>query len=251
MTSYYDVLGVAPDAEPEVVAAACRALMKKYHPDIRAAGDSNERARRINEAWETLRDPAKRSRYDTKLGRDEAGKKPDPGSSPKPPPRSQSTAQQTKPPPKSGAAPRPSPAPQPTLVDQHAGAIWLVLLGGFLGILCLLTIYRLGTAIDLQTQAGVPAGRNTEMTNSPIGAQPGFDKSWNASFDKSAHHSCVETATRRGGAAVAVERYCTCVVSQLDKLSVDEKMKLNESPAKLSSAAKACQPRSRGRSAAT
>jgi hypothetical protein len=69
-----------------------------------------------------------------------------------------------------------------------------------------------------------------------------FDKSFNASFDKSTHDSCVQTATSRGGAADAVERYCTCVVAQLDKLSVDEKMKLNQEPDKLTAAAQACQP---------
>jgi hypothetical protein len=71
-----------------------------------------------------------------------------------------------------------------------------------------------------------------------------FDKSFNASFDKSTHDSCVSTATGRGGAPDVVERYCTCVVTQLDKLSVDEKMKLNQAPDKVSAAAQACQPTS-------
>jgi hypothetical protein len=69
-----------------------------------------------------------------------------------------------------------------------------------------------------------------------------FDKSFNASFDKSTHDSCVSTASGRGGAADVVERYCTCVVAQLDKLSIDEKMKLNQTPDKLTAAAQACQP---------
>jgi hypothetical protein len=71
-----------------------------------------------------------------------------------------------------------------------------------------------------------------------------FDKSFNASFDKSTHDSCVSTAVGKGGAPDVVEKYCTCVVAQLDKLTVDEKMKLNQTPDKLTAAAQACLPSS-------
>jgi hypothetical protein len=71
-----------------------------------------------------------------------------------------------------------------------------------------------------------------------------FDKSFNTSFDKSTHDSCVSSATGRGGAADVVERYCSCVVAQLDKLSTEEKMKLSQEPDKLTAAAQACQPSS-------
>ena len=69
-----------------------------------------------------------------------------------------------------------------------------------------------------------------------------FDKSFNASFDKSTHDSCVTAATGKGGAPDAVERYCSCVITQLDKLTTEEKMKLNQEPDKLTAAAQACQP---------
>ena len=62
----YDVLNVAPDAEPVVIEAAYRALMKKYHPD-QAAGDGEGRpggAADINRAFEILRDPSRRADYD-------------------------------------------------------------------------------------------------------------------------------------------------------------------------------------------
>ena len=71
-----------------------------------------------------------------------------------------------------------------------------------------------------------------------------FDKSFNASFDKSTHDSCVTTTTGKGAAADVAERYCSCVVAQLDKLGVDEKMKLSQEPDKLKAAAEACQPSS-------
>jgi hypothetical protein len=66
---YYAVLQVHPDAEREILDAAYRQLMKKYHPDL--AGDDprliqlhHERTKAINEAYGVLRDPALRRSYD-------------------------------------------------------------------------------------------------------------------------------------------------------------------------------------------
>ena len=63
----YQVLNVAPDAEPEVIEAAYKALMKKYHPDKIAGGPplSESKAAEINDAFRTLRDPARRARHDS------------------------------------------------------------------------------------------------------------------------------------------------------------------------------------------
>ena len=65
--SLYDVLNVAPEAEPVVVEAAYKALIKKYHPD-QAAGTAVPRdAAAINEAFAVLKDPARRADYDHRL----------------------------------------------------------------------------------------------------------------------------------------------------------------------------------------
>jgi len=68
--SLYDVLNVSPDAEPVVLEAAYRALMKKYHPDqaglAAEAGGSTPAA--INEAFAVLRDPERRADYDRREG---------------------------------------------------------------------------------------------------------------------------------------------------------------------------------------
>lgn len=66
---YYAILQVHPDAEPEVIEAAYRGLMKKYHPDVAGddvltGADGHRRASAINEAYHTLRDPQSRRRYD-------------------------------------------------------------------------------------------------------------------------------------------------------------------------------------------
>lgn len=58
----YKVLQVDPDAEPEVVRAAYRALALKYHPDVRTG--SQQRMAALNQAWGILRDPALRSELD-------------------------------------------------------------------------------------------------------------------------------------------------------------------------------------------
>ena len=60
----YRVLQVVPDAEPEVIQAAYRALVRKHHPDV---GGSEVQMAMLNAAWETLRDERERERYD--LGR--------------------------------------------------------------------------------------------------------------------------------------------------------------------------------------
>jgi curved DNA-binding protein len=68
---HYRVLQVTREAEPEVIDRAYRALSRKYHPDLGTAGDREMRTTRmqsINEAYRVLRDPARRSRYDARLG---------------------------------------------------------------------------------------------------------------------------------------------------------------------------------------
>jgi len=75
------------------------------------------------------------------------------------------------------------------------------------------------------------------------GCGPAFDKSFNASFDKKTHDSCITTATQRGAAADVAEAYCTCVVTQLDKLSVADKMSLEAHQEKLQPAIDACKPK--------
>jgi len=49
---YYSILGVSPSAESEVIEAAWKALMKKYHPDTNHSPNAALQAQLINEAYE-------------------------------------------------------------------------------------------------------------------------------------------------------------------------------------------------------
>lgn len=54
MLDPHSVLGIQQNAEPEVIDAAYRALMKKYHPD-HSGPDGLERAKAITLAYATLK----------------------------------------------------------------------------------------------------------------------------------------------------------------------------------------------------
>ena len=61
---YYEVLGVARDASPEEIRRAYRKLAAKEHPDVSQASDAEQRFKRVAEAYEVLKDPETRERYD-------------------------------------------------------------------------------------------------------------------------------------------------------------------------------------------
>jgi len=58
----YDVLHVDPGAEPEAMAAAYRALARRFHPD--GTTPSPERMVEINVAYDKIRTPERRAGYD-------------------------------------------------------------------------------------------------------------------------------------------------------------------------------------------
>ena len=62
---YYKILGVSRDAKPDDIRKAYRKLAKQYHPDVNKAPGAEEKYKEINEAYEVLKDPAKREKYDT------------------------------------------------------------------------------------------------------------------------------------------------------------------------------------------
>lgn len=65
-TDYYTVLGVDPDASPNIIKAAFKKLALQYHPDIYKGEDAHERMRILLAAYQTLNDPAARKQYDAR-----------------------------------------------------------------------------------------------------------------------------------------------------------------------------------------
>src|SRR5690606_30017501 len=61
---YYETLGVKPDASDTEIKAAYRRLARKYHPDVSREAGAEERFKAVNEAYEALKDSARRKAYD-------------------------------------------------------------------------------------------------------------------------------------------------------------------------------------------
>jgi curved DNA-binding protein CbpA len=72
MINYYKILQIDPSAEQEVIDAAYRRLMFKYHPDVlpeelRYSKDILDKVQELNEAYEVLGNPERRTEYDIRM----------------------------------------------------------------------------------------------------------------------------------------------------------------------------------------
>ncbi len=69
LTDYYKLLEVATSATSAEIKAAYRRLAKIYHPDKNTGYLAEEKFKQIKEAYETLINPLRRSKYDAKINR--------------------------------------------------------------------------------------------------------------------------------------------------------------------------------------
>ncbi len=62
---YYEILGVAPNAEKKVIQQTFRQLARKHHPDVNPGNkEAEEKFKTINEAYQVLSDAKQRKKYD-------------------------------------------------------------------------------------------------------------------------------------------------------------------------------------------
>ena len=61
---HYKTLQVDPEADPEVIKAAYKALARKLHPDVDFTGIEEYRLKELTRAFDILHDPAERKAYD-------------------------------------------------------------------------------------------------------------------------------------------------------------------------------------------
>ncbi len=61
---YYEILGVSKDASVDDIKKAFRSKARTMHPDVCKEPGAEERFKELSEAYETLSDPDKKSRYD-------------------------------------------------------------------------------------------------------------------------------------------------------------------------------------------
>lgn len=61
---YYKILGIEPDADAATIKKVYRKLARKYHPDVSKEKDAEAKFKEVAEAYEVLKDDAKRAEYD-------------------------------------------------------------------------------------------------------------------------------------------------------------------------------------------
>ncbi len=61
---YYKVMDVGRSASADEISKSYKKLARKYHPDLNKDAGAESKFKEINEAYEVLKDPDKRSKYD-------------------------------------------------------------------------------------------------------------------------------------------------------------------------------------------
>ncbi len=65
--NYYQILMVDQSADADILAVVHRRLAQRYHPDLDPGDDARQLMLEINQAYDVLRNPERRARYDQEL----------------------------------------------------------------------------------------------------------------------------------------------------------------------------------------
>lgn len=82
--TYYKLLQVDPAAETEIIAVVYRRLARRFHPDVDADPEAARRMAELNRAYEVLRNPEWRARYDAALAARQNRREPAPPAAERP-----------------------------------------------------------------------------------------------------------------------------------------------------------------------
>ena len=127
----YELFQVQPNAHSEIIQAAYRRLILRYHPDRNKSIDAQEMTQKLNSAYEILSDPVKRAAYDREFSGGSEGA-----------PHREKSDRSPVPPPSSSA--------RPTIryIERLPLWAWLTLIGGALAIAAALIAGGAGVQID-------------------------------------------------------------------------------------------------------
>jgi len=103
----YELLQVSENADQEIIQAAYRRLMLRYHPDRNSEPNAADMTQRLNDAYAVLSDPIRRAQYDRKTRERTSSSSSGTG-------QTSSRTSQNQPPPPTPPKPPPRPPKQPT-----------------------------------------------------------------------------------------------------------------------------------------
>jgi hypothetical protein len=182
-----------------------------------------------------------------------------------PPPAAPSAASAAPPVAETVQAPPPNPdplQPRPERVTaapappRKTGNLPLLITGGVFGLVVLIAVAVAMTQKPAApAQTGAPSGAYAANTAepAPVGepavaaapapadASPSSIDAFNAAFDKSTYASCLPAAEAHGATSTAAASFCTCMIGQVDKLTVQQKMALGPNSPELQQADAVCE----------
>ncbi|MQF67262.1 J domain-containing protein [SAR202 cluster bacterium AD-802-F09_MRT_200m] len=115
--SLYELLQVSENADQEIIQAAYRRLVLRYHPDRSSEPNAAEMTQRLNDAYAILSDPIRRARYDRERRSRASGSSSGTG-------QASSRTSQNRPPPPPRPPPRPPPPPRKPPPNPYQSAIY-------------------------------------------------------------------------------------------------------------------------------
>jgi DnaJ-class molecular chaperone len=65
--TYYQILQVDVEADADIISTVHRRLAQRFHPDLDSSPEASRRMLEVNQAYDVLKNPEQRARYDAEL----------------------------------------------------------------------------------------------------------------------------------------------------------------------------------------